>query len=126
MEDDEDVSSFFQHIVEIINTMRGLGQKMEEKDVILKILRSLPMRFDAKVSSLEEILVINDFDLNELQEILIAYQMRTRQDKPKRREETFKPEMQTVKKKLKEKAFPSFNEESDDEEVANFIKKMKR
>ena len=50
MEDDEDVAYFFRYIDEIINTMRGLGQKMEEKDVILKILRSLPMKFDAKVS----------------------------------------------------------------------------
>ena len=49
MEDDKDVASFFRHVDEIINTMRGLGQTMEEKDEILKILRSLPMRFDAKL-----------------------------------------------------------------------------
>ena len=72
MEDDEDVASFFQLIDEIINTMRGLGQKMEENDVILKILRSLPMRFDPKVSALEERLIIKYFDLNEVQGILIA------------------------------------------------------
>ena len=87
MEDDEDVASFFWYIDEIINTMRGLGQKMEERDVILKILRSIPMRFDAKVSALEERLIVKDFDLNELQGILTAYEMRTRQDKLKRSEE---------------------------------------
>ncbi len=58
MEDEKDVASFFQHIDEIINTIRGIRQKMEEKDAILKILRSLPMRFDAKVSTLKERLII--------------------------------------------------------------------
>ena len=126
MEDDEDVASFFRRVDEIINTMRGLGQKMEEKDVILKILRSLPMRFDAKVSALEERLIIKDFDINELQGVLTTYEMRTRQDKPKRREAAFKAEQKIVKKKLKEKECPSCSEESDDEEIANFVRKLKR
>ncbi len=66
MEDDEDAAYLFRCIDEIINTMKGLGYKMEEKDVILKILRSLPMIFDSKVSALEERLIVKYFDLNEL------------------------------------------------------------
>ena len=72
---------------------------MEENDVILKILRSLPMRFDAKVSALEERLIVKYFDSNELQGIPTAYEMRTKQDKPKRRESAFKAKNETVKKK---------------------------
>ena len=125
MEDDEDVASFFRRVDEIINTMRGLGQKMEEKDVILKILRSLPMRFDAKVSALEERLIIKYFHINELQGVLTVCEMGTRQDKPKRREAAFKVEKQVVKKKLKEEC-PSCSEESDDEEIENFVRKLKR
>ena len=75
MEDDEDVASFFHRIDEIINTMRGLGQKMEEKDVILKILRSLPMRFYVKVLALEERIIRKYFDINELQGVLTTNEM---------------------------------------------------
>ena len=99
---------------------------MEEKDVILKILRSLLMKFDAKVSTLEERLTIKYFDINELQGVLTAYEMRTRQDKPKRREATFKEEKKTMKKKLKEKECPSCSEESNDEEIEKFVRKLKR
>ena len=78
------------------------------------------------VSALEERLIIKDFEINELQGVLTAYEMRTRQDKPNRREVTFKAEKKIVKKKLKENECPSCSEESDDEETTNFVRKLKR
>ena len=64
--------------------------------------------------------------MNELQGVLTTDEIRTRQDKPKRREATFQEEKQTLKKKPKEKACSSCSEESDDEEIANFVRNLKR
>jgi len=55
MEEDEDIASYFLCVDDVVNTMRGLGEKMKIKKVVRKILRSLPMRFDAKVSTIEEV-----------------------------------------------------------------------
>jgi hypothetical protein len=38
---------------EIVNTIRGLGDKVEETIIIQKVLRSLPLRFDVKVFDLD-------------------------------------------------------------------------
>ena len=41
MGEEEDVADYFQRVEEIVNTMRGLGEKMEPKLVVQKILRSM-------------------------------------------------------------------------------------
>ena len=41
MGEGEDVAAYFQRVEEIVNTMRGLGEKMEPKLVVQNILRSL-------------------------------------------------------------------------------------
>jgi len=53
MKDDEDIASYFLHVDDIVNTMRGLGENMKDKKVTQNILRSLPMRFDDKVLAIE-------------------------------------------------------------------------
>ena len=52
MKENEDIASYFLCICNIVNTMRGIGENMKDKKVIQNILRSLPMRFDAKVSTI--------------------------------------------------------------------------
>ena len=54
MNDDEDIASFFLKTAEIINNMKALGEKMPESIIGQKILRSLPSRFNPKVSAIEE------------------------------------------------------------------------
>ena len=39
---------------EVVNAIRGLGGKLKEKEVVSKVLRTLPMIYDPKVSTLEE------------------------------------------------------------------------
>ena len=41
MGEEEDVVDYFQRVEEIVNTMKGLGEKMKPKLVVQKILRSL-------------------------------------------------------------------------------------
>ena len=53
MKEDKDISIYFLRVDEIVNTVRGLGEKVENTRLFQKILRSLPMRFESKVSALE-------------------------------------------------------------------------
>jgi len=49
MKEDEDIVAYFQRVDETMNTMRGLGEEVDESMVIQKVLRSLPMTFDPKI-----------------------------------------------------------------------------
>ena len=49
MKEDEDIAAYFLRVDEIVNTMRGLGEKVENTTLVQNILRSLPMRFGSKV-----------------------------------------------------------------------------
>ncbi|KAH9323245.1 hypothetical protein KI387_017884, partial [Taxus chinensis] len=44
--------------------------------IIQKILRSLPLRFDAKVSAIEEMKDLDKLSMDELHGIMTAYEMR--------------------------------------------------
>ena len=57
--------------------MRGLGEKVENTTLVQKILRSLPIRFDSKVSSLEERKDLDKLSMDEFHGILTTYEMRT-------------------------------------------------
>ena len=41
MKEDEDIAAYFLRVDEIVNTMRGLGEKVENTTLVQKILRSL-------------------------------------------------------------------------------------
>jgi hypothetical protein len=62
------------------------------------------MRFDPKISSLEEREDLATLSMDELHGILIAYEMRTEQDNPPRKEATFKESKKTKKNKKNPKS----------------------
>ncbi len=70
--------------------MRGLQQKVEDDVVVQKVLRSLPTRFDYKMSALEERTDLEKLEMDELHGILTAYEMRTSGENSFRKEEAFK------------------------------------
>ena len=53
MHEDESVAKFFLRVDEIVNTMKGHGAKLEDSTVVLKILRSLTPKFEAKLSAIK-------------------------------------------------------------------------
>jgi hypothetical protein len=73
-----------------MNTIKGLGEEIKEPTIVQKVLRSLPMRFDPKISTLKERADLAMLSMNELHGILTAYEMRTKQDNPCRKEANFK------------------------------------
>ena len=53
MKEEENIAAYFLQVHEIVNIIRGLGERIEESVIIQKILRFLPMRFDSKISAIE-------------------------------------------------------------------------
>ena len=76
MDDEEDIASYFLRVAEVVNSLKGLGENIEESTIVQKILRSLPDRFDSKVSAIKEMKDLDTFKMDELHGILIAYEMR--------------------------------------------------
>ena len=103
MKEYENIASYFLRVDDTVNAIKGLGEDMEEHVVIQKVLRSLPMRFDLKISTLEERGYLDKLTMDEPYGILITYEMRTEKDNQIMKEATFKASKK-IKKKYKKKA----------------------
>jgi hypothetical protein len=77
MKEDENIATYFLRVDETVNTILGLGEEIKESIIVQKVLRSLPMRFDPKISALEERADLNSIIMDELHGIFTAYEMRT-------------------------------------------------
>ena len=60
----------------MVNSLKGLDEKVEESTIIQNVLRSLPDRFDSKISAIEEAKDLDTLKMDELHGILTAYEMR--------------------------------------------------
>jgi hypothetical protein len=67
-----------------------LGDKINELVVFKKALRSLPLRFDSKILTLEEREDLATITMDELHGILTFYEMGIEQYNPFTKEATFK------------------------------------
>jgi hypothetical protein len=54
MKEEENIAKYLKRVDGIVNSIRALGEYIEEKIIVQKVLRSLPMRHDSKVSTLED------------------------------------------------------------------------
>jgi hypothetical protein len=77
MKEDEDITAYFLRVDETMNAIIGLGEEIEESVIVQKVLRSLPMRFKPKISTLEERSDLNSISMDELHGIFTTYEMRT-------------------------------------------------
>ena len=84
------------------------------------------MRFDSKISAIEERTDMATMIVNELHGTLTTYEMRTEQEDTSRKEATFKVSNQRRTSKPKPKPKDSNNDEFDSKEEANFLRKLKR
>ena len=90
MKEEEDIASYFLRVDEIVNSITGLGAIVKEKVFVKKIMRTLPTRFNPKVSVLEHRSDLNDLTMDELYRILTSYKMRTEPDNGSRKLVAFK------------------------------------
>jgi hypothetical protein len=54
MKDKEKVAAYLLYVDKIANTIRGLGETIAKPMIVKKVLMSLLLIFDSKVSSIEE------------------------------------------------------------------------
>ena len=54
MKKDEKVSDFSSRFTKIISELRDLGEQLEEKEAVAKLLRSMPVKYDSLTFSLEQ------------------------------------------------------------------------
>jgi len=90
MNEEESIATYFLRVDEIINTIIGLGEEIDETIINQNILRTLPLRFNPKISSIEEFKDLNTLAMDELLGILTAYEMRIEHDKIAKKEAPFK------------------------------------
>jgi hypothetical protein len=90
MKEDETIGKYFLRVEELVNVMIGLGEKIEDISLAHKILRSLPDRFNPKVSAIEELSDLKAMPIDQLLGTLNSYEMRIGEDKPTSREASFK------------------------------------
>ena len=75
MEDDESFGEFYVKLKDIVNSAFNLGETIPEPKIVRKMLRSLPERFYAKITAIEESKDIEKIPLTELVGNLQTYKL---------------------------------------------------
>ena len=75
MEDDESFDKFYAKLKDIVNSTFNLRETIFEPKVVRKVLRSLPERFHAKITAIEESKDIDSILLTELVGNLQSYEL---------------------------------------------------
>jgi hypothetical protein len=90
MKEYEDITTYFLRVDETMNEIIGLREEIEESVIVQKVLRSLPMRFIPKISSLEYRSYLNLISMDDLHGIFTSYEMRTKHENLDVKEAAFK------------------------------------
>ena len=75
MEEDESFDEFYAKLKDIVNLAFNLGKIIPEPKIVRKVLRSLPERFHAKITAIEESKDIDKIPLTELVGNLQTYEL---------------------------------------------------
>ena len=75
MEEDETFDEFYAKLQDIVNFAFNLGESIAEFRIVRKILWSLPERFHAKITAIEEVKDIDQLSLTKLVGNLQTYEM---------------------------------------------------
>ena len=75
MKEDESFNEFYAKLKDIVNLALNLGETIHEPKIEKKVLRSLPERFHAKITAIEELKDIDKIPLIELVGNLQTYEL---------------------------------------------------
>ena len=75
MEEDESFDEFYAKLKDIVNSTFNLGETIPESKIVKKVLRSLPERFHAKITAIEESKDIDKIPLTKLVGNLQTYEL---------------------------------------------------
>ena len=75
MSEGESFDSFYSKLNKVVVSKFNLGEKTKDSKIVMKILRSLPESFRAKVTAIEESKDLNDIKVQELIDSLQTYEL---------------------------------------------------
>jgi hypothetical protein len=75
MKDEENISEYFEIVDNIVNAIIGLGVEVSYNELDEKILRTLPILYNPKVSTLEDRENLDKLTMDELYGILTDYEL---------------------------------------------------
>ena len=75
MEEDKTFDEFYAKLKDIMNFAFNLGESIAKSKIVRKILRSLPERFHAKITTIEEVKDIDQIPLTEFVGNLQTYEI---------------------------------------------------
>ena len=75
MEGNESFDEFYAKLKDIVNSMFNLGEQILEPKIVRKVLRSLPERFHAKITAIEESKDMDKIPLTKLVSNLQTYEL---------------------------------------------------
>ena len=75
MEEDESFNEFYAKLKDIVKSAFNLGETISEPKIVRKVLRSLPERFHAKITTIKESKDIDKIPLTELVGNLQTYEL---------------------------------------------------
>ena len=75
MEEDESFDEFYAKLKDIVNSAFNLGETILKPKIVRKVLRSLPERFHAKITAIEESKDIDKIPLTKLVGNLQTYEL---------------------------------------------------
>ena len=75
MKEDESFDEFYAKLKDIVNSAFNLGETIPEPKIVRKVLRSLPERFHAKITTIKESKDIDKIPLTELVGNLQTYEL---------------------------------------------------
>ena len=75
MKEDESFDEFYAKLKDIVNSTFNLGKTIPEPKIVRKMLRSLPERFHAKITVIEESKDIDKIPLTKLVRNLQTYEL---------------------------------------------------
>ena len=74
IKESDNIDSFFTNVIGLVTQIRSHGEKLEERRIVEKVLRSLPSRFDAIVVAIEETKDLSQFSVDELHASLMSHE----------------------------------------------------
>ena len=75
MKEDESFDEFYAKLKDIVNSAFNLGETIHKPKIVRKVLKSLPERFHAKITVIEESKDIDSIPLMELVGNLQTYEL---------------------------------------------------
>jgi hypothetical protein len=116
MNENEVIETYSLRVYEVVNSIRGLGEDLDESLVVQKLLRTLLLKYDAKVFVIVETRDLTKKTMDELHRSLIVYEMRTGiESDQENNEATFKAINKTKDK-----------DNDLDEEIENFVRRFQK